>query len=63
MREVPVPAEGRLRVRVVRFLEQTARLIEESVAQSPEQWWAVFHPIWPDLAAGAGGRPPGGGDR
>jgi KDO2-lipid IV(A) lauroyltransferase len=54
MREVPVPAEGRLRARVTAFLEQTARLIEESVAQAPEQWWAVFHPIWPDLAADAG---------
>jgi KDO2-lipid IV(A) lauroyltransferase len=53
MREVPVPAEGRLRVRVEAFLEQTARLIEESVAQAPEQWWAVFHPIWPDIAAEA----------
>ena len=62
MREVPVPAEGRLRVRVAAFLDQTARLIEESVAQAPEQWWAVFHPIWPDLdaAPGAGGSEGGG---
>jgi lauroyl/myristoyl acyltransferase len=50
MREVPVPAEGRLRARVTAFLDRTARLIEESVAQAPEQWWAIFHPIWPDLA-------------
>jgi KDO2-lipid IV(A) lauroyltransferase len=57
MREVPVPVEGRLRARVLAFLDQTARLIEESVAQSPEQWWAVFHPIWPDLAPVADGAP------
>ena len=50
MREMPVRTEGRLRERVTAFLDDTARLVEEAVAQAPEQWWAVFHPIWPDLA-------------
>jgi phosphatidylinositol dimannoside acyltransferase len=51
MREIPVPAEGRLRARVTAVLEATARAIEDAVVESPEQWWAVFFPIWPDLAA------------
>jgi hypothetical protein len=25
---------------------------ERVVATAPEQWWAVFFPIWPDLEAG-----------
>ena len=50
MREIPVPPEGRLRGRVTAVLEATARAIEDAVAEAPEQWWAVFFPIWPDLA-------------
>ena len=30
--------------------------IERLIAMAPEQWWAVFHPIWPDLE-GAGPAP------
>jgi hypothetical protein len=25
-------------------------VFERLVADAPEQWWAVFFPIWPDLA-------------
>jgi hypothetical protein len=25
-------------------------VFERFVADAPEQWWAVFFPIWPDLA-------------
>ena len=52
MREIPVPAEGRLRSRVTAVLEATARAIEDAVAEAPEQWWAVFFPVWPDLRPG-----------
>ena len=30
-----------------------AAAFEELIADAPEQWWAVFFPIWPDLEAGA----------
>jgi lauroyl/myristoyl acyltransferase len=50
MREIDVPAEGRLRQRVTSVLGSTARAIEDGVAEAPDQWWAVFFPIWPDLA-------------
>ena len=30
-----------------------ARAYEELISQAPEQWTAVFFPIWPDLVAGA----------
>jgi hypothetical protein len=29
-----------------------AAAFERAVAIAPEQWWAVFFPIWPDLEAG-----------
>ena len=46
---VPLPAEGSRRERVTAYLEAEARAFERFVAQAPEQWLAVFHPIWPDL--------------
>jgi lauroyl/myristoyl acyltransferase len=48
---VPFPAEGTRRERVTAYLEAEARAFERVVAAAPEQWLAVFHPIWPDLAA------------
>ena len=33
---------------------EEARLFEWVVSDAPEQWLAVFYPIWPDLEAGAG---------
>jgi hypothetical protein len=29
-----------------------AAAFERAVAAAPEQWWAVFFPIWPDLETG-----------
>jgi hypothetical protein len=26
-----------------------ARLFEDFILEAPEQWLALFHPIWPDL--------------
>ncbi len=49
----PVPTAGSRRERVTAFLDQQARIFERQIAQAPEQWWAVFFPIWPDLEAPA----------
>jgi KDO2-lipid IV(A) lauroyltransferase len=43
------PAEGTRRERVTAFIEAQARAFEREIALAPEQWWAVFFPIWPDL--------------
>ncbi len=49
----PVPTAGSRRERVTAFLDVQARTFERQIAQAPEQWWAVFFPIWPDLEAAA----------
>jgi lauroyl/myristoyl acyltransferase len=58
---VDVPTEGRLRERVTATTQAFAAAFERIVADAPEQWWAVFFPIWPDLEtagqADATGRP------
>jgi KDO2-lipid IV(A) lauroyltransferase len=46
---VPFRAEGTRRERVTAWLEDAARAFERHIAAAPEQWLAVFHPIWPDL--------------
>jgi len=62
MEAVPMPAEGSRRERVTGYLEAEARAFERHIADAPEQWLAVFHPLWPDLEArladhGRGPRP------
>lgn len=47
--QVPFPGEGTRRERVTRYLEAEAKAFERHIAAAPEQWLAVFHPIWPDL--------------
>ena len=49
---VPVPAEGSRRERVTAAMAGLAAAFERVVAVAPEQWWAVFFPIWPDLETG-----------
>jgi phosphatidylinositol dimannoside acyltransferase len=49
MDTVPVPTEGSRRERVTAYLDAEARAFERHIAAAPEQWLAVFHPIWPDL--------------
>ena len=51
---VPVefPADGTRRERVTAYLEAEARVFERMIAAAPEQWLAIFHPLWPDLEAG-----------
>jgi KDO2-lipid IV(A) lauroyltransferase len=54
---VVVPAEGSRRERVTAAMAGLAAAFERIVASAPEQWWAVFFPIWPDLEAGLAARP------
>jgi lauroyl/myristoyl acyltransferase len=49
---VPVPADGSRRERVTAAMAGLAAAFERVVAAAPEQWWAVFFPIWPDLETG-----------
>jgi len=51
--EIPVVREGSRRERMVGTLANEARAFEELISQAPEQWTAVFFPIWPDLEAEA----------
>jgi KDO2-lipid IV(A) lauroyltransferase len=48
---VAVPAEGTRRERVTATTDGLARAFERLIQDAPEQWWAVFFPIWPDLEA------------
>jgi lauroyl/myristoyl acyltransferase len=50
---IEVPAEGTRRERVVTVMTRLAAAFEELIADAPDQWWAVFFPIWPDLEAEA----------
>jgi KDO2-lipid IV(A) lauroyltransferase len=49
---VDVPPEGSRRERATAATVSIARAFERVIADAPEQWWAVFFPIWPDLAGG-----------
>jgi len=50
---VAVPAEGSRRERVTATMAGIAHGFERIVEDAPEQWWAVFFPIWPDLEQAA----------
>lgn len=50
---VAVPADGSRRERVTATMDGLARAFERIVEDAPEQWWAVFFPIWPDLEEAA----------
>jgi KDO2-lipid IV(A) lauroyltransferase len=59
LEEIPVAREGTRRERIAGTLAAEARGFEKIIARAPEQWMAVFFPIWPDLeaqAAAGGGR-------
>ena len=49
--EIPVVHEGTRRQRIVGTLTNEARAYEELISRAPEQWSAIFFPIWPDLEA------------
>ena len=48
---VPVAATGTRRERIAATLRAEAAAFEELIALAPDQWSAVFFPIWPDMAA------------
>ena len=48
---IEVPVEGTRRERVTTTMTRLAAAFEELIADAPDQWWAVFFPIWPDLEA------------
>jgi phosphatidylinositol dimannoside acyltransferase len=48
---VDIPAEGPRRERATVATQRIARAFERVIERAPEQWWAVFFPIWPDLEA------------
>jgi KDO2-lipid IV(A) lauroyltransferase len=53
--EVPIPNEGTRRDRVTAAMPAVAEAFERIVEDAPDQWWAVFFPIWPDLEAAEDG--------
>jgi predicted LPLAT superfamily acyltransferase len=50
---VPMPAAGTRRELVTAIMAGVAAAFEEAISHAPEQWWAPFFPIWPDLEAAA----------
>ncbi len=48
---IDVPHDGTRRERVEATVRRLGAAFEIAIADAPEQWWAVFHPFWPDLAA------------
>lgn len=50
---IDVPTEGTRRERVTATMTLLASAFEQIVEDAPEQWWAVFFPIWPDLESAA----------
>ena len=49
LERVAVATEGSRRERATATTASLARAFERIVEDAPEQWWAVFFPIWPDL--------------
>jgi phosphatidylinositol dimannoside acyltransferase len=50
---VEIPSAGTRRERLTATVERLARAFELVVAEAPDQWWAVFFPIWDDLEPAA----------
>jgi lauroyl/myristoyl acyltransferase len=76
LRPLPAPKGESRRERSRSIAQEEAVLFEKIIAEAPDQWLAVFHPIWPDLeqaaaseaaplpaAASESGRSPSGGSR
>jgi KDO2-lipid IV(A) lauroyltransferase len=49
LERIDVPAEGTRRARVTATTTALAAGFERIVSDAPDQWWAIFFPIWPDL--------------
>jgi len=54
LESVSAVPDGTRRERVTATLDDIARAFERVVEDAPEQWWAVFFPIWADLETGSG---------
>ena len=52
---IDVATVGTRRERVTTTMNRLAAVFETLIADAPDQWWAVFFPIWPDLESEAGG--------
>ena len=50
---VPVATEGSRRERIAATLRAEAVAFEDLISAAPDQWSAIFFPIWPDLAVEA----------
>jgi KDO2-lipid IV(A) lauroyltransferase len=48
---IEIAANGSRRERIAATLRAEAAALEDLIADAPEQWSAVFFPIWPDLAS------------
>jgi lauroyl/myristoyl acyltransferase len=59
LERVEVAADGSRRERVTATTDAIARGFERIIEDAPEQWWAVFFPIWPDLEDTAAAAAPG----
>ncbi len=53
LERVPIPDGATRRERIMATTQALAGAFERVIATAPEQWWAVFFPIWPDLEASA----------
>ena len=58
MERVPLPAEGSRRERVTGYLAAEAHAFERFIAVAPEQWFAIFFPIFGTEAAPASAAEP-----
>jgi lauroyl/myristoyl acyltransferase len=47
LERIDVPALGSRREQVTAFLAAEVAAFERLIAKAPDQWWAVFFPIWP----------------
>jgi KDO2-lipid IV(A) lauroyltransferase len=49
VRQLPPPEGANRRERSRAMARAEAQLFEQFIIDAPEQWLALFHPIWPDL--------------
>ncbi|MDP9250935.1 MAG: hypothetical protein M3O78_06165 [Chloroflexota bacterium] len=45
---IEVPLSGDRRADAAAMTAAVARRFEEAIAKAPEQWWAIFQPLWDD---------------
>ncbi len=53
LRPLPAPVGASRRERSRSMAQEEALQFERIIAEAPDQWLAVFHPIWPDLEEAA----------